>query len=517
MKIYSAEQIRQFEQYVIHRGWASARGLMEEAAAGSLEWIRENLPSDSVFLILAGPGNNGGDGLALCRMLRERGYAAKAYGFLFHSPGSPEFRHQAERLKSAFPDALDYIPEGGFMEGLGDKTLIIDALLGTGLNREPQGWVREVIGRVDRLPQRKISLDIPSGLPADRPLDPGSPVIHAQYTLSFHFLKKAFLHIEGARVAGRIIPIPLSFPPQALESLPSLYSLILEESIRRMYRPRDPFSHKGSLGHGLLIGGSRGMMGAALLMAWGGLRSGMGKLSLRVPRLGYSLIQSQAPEALCAVGGEEVLEDFGDPRGWDAIGLGPGMGTDSRTIEAMDRWLDQVKIPLVVDADALNILSLHPEWIRRLPGDSILCPHPGEFDRLFGPSAHSMERMEKARHQAMKYHFHILVKGHYAQLAGPDGSLAYLRTESAGLATPGSGDVLTGLITGLRAQGYAPEAALALGAYIHGKAGDLAARAWGEESMKAGDIPYFMGPVFGSLREGQDPGPGIEWADQRNS
>lgn len=517
MKIYSAQQIQQFEQYVIHRGWTSSRALMEEAASLSVDWMAEQFPSDSVFLILAGPGNNGGDGLAICRRLRERGYLARAYAFLFRSEVSAGFREQAEQLEAAFPEALEYIPEGGFMEGLGEKTLVIDALLGLGLNRAPEGWVRELIERVDRLPQRKISLDIPSGLPADRPLDPGAPVIRAQYTLSYHFLKKAFLHEEGARVAGRVIPLPLSFPLPEIEEMPSLYSLMQPADLRRIYRPRDPFSHKGRLGHALLVGGSRGMMGAALLMAWGGLRSGVGKLSLRLPRIGYAILQSQAPEALCSIGGEDCLEDFGDPEGWQAIGLGPGMGTDPRTEAAMDRWLDRVQTPLVLDADALNILARHPGWLHRLPAESILCPHPAEFDRLFGSSGHSMERMELARHQAMKYNLHLLVKGHYSQLAGPEGSLTYVYQDEAGLATAGSGDVLTGLITGLCAQGYPPAEALALGTYIHGRAGAIAARALGEESMKAGDIPIFMGQVFASLREGHPRGPGIDLEDQRNS
>lgn len=519
MNIYSSDQIRQIEDYAQHRGWVREQALMEEAASKSVDWLVQAYGPDTVFVILAGPGKNGGDGLAVCRMLRDRGYTAKAYLFPFRDPLAPATLDQEQKLRTAYPQSLEWIPEGGRIEGVGEHTVILDALLGLGLNRPAQGWVGEMLARIDRFPQQKIALDIPSGLPADRLPEPGTPFIRAQTTLCYHFIKRSFLHEEGARVSGHVVYIPLSIPAEAKEAVSSLYSVIQTESMKKIFKPRDRFSHKGSLGHGLLLGGSKGMLGAALLMAEGALRAGIGKLSLRVPSIGYTLAQSQVPEALCSVGGTDYLSDFGDPQGYQAIGLGPGMGTRPETGEALDRWLDRVRIPLVIDADALNLLAKNKDTLHRIPPESILSPHPKEFDRLFGPSDNSMERMEKARHQSMKYNLHILLKGHYTQILSPDGSAVYLNQYGAGLATAGSGDVLTGILTGMLAQGYTPSQAARLGAYLHGLAGEKAANLYGEESMIAGDIPKCLGAAFKHLAPASPPGPWIEGLeeDHRNS
>jgi ADP-dependent NAD(P)H-hydrate dehydratase / NAD(P)H-hydrate epimerase len=501
MKILNATQIRECDAYTIEAGNMGSAELMERAASRCVAWLRENLPKDSLFVVLCGSGNNGGDGLAITRMLHQRGFGVKAFLLQLTPELSPDCRFNLTRLQQIDPGLVSIAAPGTFITDIQKHIVIIDAILGTGLNRPVTGWLSSFIGSLNILQNRKIAIDIPSGLSADQLPGPDDVIVKATDTLSFQFYKRSFLHAEAAGFTGNIHLLDIGLNAAFIDETATQYYITDQRAATALYRPRPEFSHKGTFGNVLIVGGQYGKMGAITLSSKAALRAGAGLVTALVPACGYQILQTAVPESMCATSGDTHIESI---TGWelaDAIGIGPGMGTEPATVSALSVFLETYKKPLVLDADALNIIAAHPELLAKLPKGSILTPHPKEFARLFGTNTNSLVQVDNARIQAMRYNINIVLKGRHTAVINSDGDCSYNSTGNSGIATGGSGDVLTGVITGLLAQGYEPYDAAVLGVFLHGLAGDIAAAELSKEAMIAGDLIKYLGQAFLSLQQ----------------
>jgi len=512
MKIFSAQQIRDADAYTIARTPISSIDLMEKAAIACTAWICRHYTEYTPVYIFCGMGNNGGDGLAIARLLRNRGYDAHA--FILHHSSKASADHTANRhaLAQQYPTCVHDVTEGGLLPQPDANALIVDAILGTGLSRPAEGWTADLINQLNDLKSQHeiVAIDVPSGLQADAS-SAGTPVIKADHTLSFEFYKLAFLMPENADLVGDICILPIDLSPEYIAQTPSRFNITDNIQVNNIYRPRKPFSHKGTFGHALMIAGSEGKIGAAVLSARACLRAGVGLLSCHIPKCGYEIMQISAPEAMCFIDEQRdhsscfhnhVLTPDAAAK-FRVIGIGPGLGTSAGTGWALEKLLEHYRQPMVIDADALNILGASPALLDKVPAGSLLTPHPKEFERLFGKTANDFERLELLSENAVKKQLNILLKGRYTAMAFPDGSIWFNTTGNPGMATGGSGDVLTGILTSLVAQGYSSRDAMLLGVYLHGRAGDHAAAERSQEAMIAEDIVEFLGKTFLDLRHRQ--------------
>ena len=502
MKLFTAAQIHACDAYTIHASGISSVELMERAATKCTNWIRDKFPKDTLFVMLCGTGNNGGDGLAIARLLHQRGYGVKAFLLKLSKDNnmSEDCRANLLRLQAMDHELATIVEPDTFITDIPPHIVIIDAMLGTGLSRPTQGWVAAFINHVNQLPNKKIAIDIPSGLPADMVPDKDAAILKVQDTLSFQFYKRTFLHPETGVYAGNIHLLDIGLDKTFINATHTQYKTIDAEDATAIYKPRMPFSHKGTYGSALMAGGSYGKMGAITLSSKAALRAGAGLVTALVPGYGYHILQTAAPEVMCTTNGERVIEHIDGWQHMTATGVGPGMGTDAKTAHALAAFIDACKTPIVVDADALNIIARQPELLARLPKGSILTPHPKEYKRLFGDNTNSMIQLDHARIQAMRYNINIVLKDHHTAVITTEGECWYNMTGNAGMATGGAGDVLTGIITGLLAQGYTPQEAAILGVYLHGIAGDIAAKELSQEALIAGDIIDYLGKAFLSLQ-----------------
>lgn len=498
MKILSSAQIRACDDYTIKETRIRSIDLMEHAANKCVEWIISNFSKDTLFVILCGSGNNGGDGFAIARMLHRRGYGIKSF-LINNSSLSNDCNYNYNQLLQINPDLVGSIEPGRYITDLPEDIVMIDAILGTGLSRPISGWLETFVRHINALPNRKVAIDIPSGLAADTLPGEGDTVMKVSDTLSFQFFKRSFLHPESAPFTGNINILDIGLSKTYVNEAHTQYTTITKQDITNIYRPRQRFAHKGTYGHVWIAGGHYGKMGAMILSSRSALRSGAGLVTAHIPACGYSIIQSAVPEAMCTSSSEHAISEF---TGWQqasAIAVGPGLGTDTATQDAFGSFLESCNTPVIIDADALNIISLRPEFLTRIPKGSILTPHPKEFSRLFGYNTNSMVQVDNARIQAMRYGLNIVLKGHHTAVIDSDGNCRYNMTGNAGMATGGSGDVLTGILAGLVAQGYSTRDAAIMGVYLHGLAGDLAASDKSQESLIANDIVEYLGKAYLSL------------------
>jgi ADP-dependent NAD(P)H-hydrate dehydratase / NAD(P)H-hydrate epimerase len=510
MKIFTAQQIREADAYTISQTHISSLDLMEKAAIACTAWICRHYNEYTPVYIFCGMGNNGGDGLAITRLLRNRGYDAHAYVLHHSSKASADHTANRNALQQQYPSAVHDVAENGLLPRPDVHALIVDAMLGTGLSRPAEGWAASIIQQLNDLNVQHdiVSVDIPSGLQADAS-SINTPVIKAHYTLSFEFYKLAFLLPENAAYVGEICILSIDLSPEYIARTPSPYNITDRIQVQRIYRPRKPFSHKGTFGHALLIAGSEGKIGAAVLSAKACLRTGVGLLSCHIPKCGYEIMQISAPGAMCFID-EQKDHSSGfhnhvpTPEAaarYKTIGIGPGLGTAAGTCWAFEKLLDHYRQPMVIDADALNILGSSPALLDKVPAGSLLTPHPKEFERLFGKTANDIERLQVLSQHAVRRQLNILLKGRYTAMAFPDGSIWFNTTGNPGMATGGSGDILTGILTSLLAQGYHSRDAMLMGVYLHGLSGDHAAAELSEEAMIAEDIVAFLGKSFLGLRK----------------
>lgn len=492
MKIFSAAQIKACDAYTIHAGGISAADLIERAANACVSYITRQYTPDTPFVILCGMGNNGADGLAIGKLLLQNGYAVKLFVLQHRAEASPENKALLNKILRINAALVEYVAPETFLTDLPSHVVIIDAILGTGLNQQADGWIKEFFNHINQLKNHKIAIDVPSGMPADSIPAPGTTIIAAHETLSFQFYKRSFLHPETAVYCGAIHLLDIGLHPTFIEATHTHYQIIETATVTKMIRRKPDFSYKNQHGHSYIAGGSKGKSGAAVLAVQAALRSGTGLVTAIVPGQCYLPMQVNAPEAMCLTAGEDHIDALPDCNAADAIGIGMGMGQEMETINAFTNFIEACSIPCVFDADALNILAKHNELMTKIPDGSILTPHVGECDRLFGHSANSMQRVEHIRMQAMRYKVCIVLKGHHTVIVTPEGDCFYNRSGNAGMAKGGSGDVLTGLLTGLLAQGYSAEQAALIGVHLHGLAGDEAATRCGVYAMNAGDqIAHF--------------------------
>jgi len=496
VKIFSAAQIRACDAYTIHATPIASIDLMERAASRCVEWTLGQHGRDSLYVVLCGTGNNGGDGLAITRLMQQQGCPVKAFLLQFNPELSADCAINLERLQKCGDELVEILQPDMFITDIPENIIVIDAILGTGLNRAVQDWVANFIEHINQLPNKKIAIDIPSGMPADNIPEDGASIIEATDTLSFQFYKRAFLHEETGRYAGNVHILDIGLDKTFINSTHTHYHATDKAYVKSMYRKRKQFSHKGTYGLALLVGGSYGAMGAICLATRSAARAGAGKTKALVPDIGYDIIQTVVPEAMCSTNGRKYLTEI---NGWntaDAMAIGPGLGTEWETQRAFELFIDECKQAIVIDADALNIIGKKPELLSKIPPGSILTPHPKEFERIFGKTVNTMQQVEVARMQAMRYNLYIVLKNRYTAIVSPEGECWYNLTGNPGLATAGSGDVLTGIITGLLAQGYEAGDAALMGVYLHGLAGDYAADARSQEAMIAGDIAEHLGTAF---------------------
>lgn len=497
IKIFTSEQVRKADAYTIHNDPVSSIELMERAAVACVDWMT-NFSDISIkrLLVFCGPGNNGGDGLAIARLLQEKKIPVTVFLSNDQFKVSEDFSVNLQRAKESGVD----IRFGNSFEwsSITENSIIIDALFGSGLSKPLDGEFKQMVELINNCPCIKIAVDIPSGLFADKPADLNkSTIVKADYTLSFQFPKLAFLFPENEYITGEWHILPIGLHPDFIRNEPCMNYLVEFSDAKSILKPRSKFSHKGTYGHALLIGGSRGKIGAGVLMGKSCIRSGAGLVTVHLPKCGYEIIQTAAPEVMVSIDPDEnecTLLPHLDS--YSAIAAGPGLGTEKNPAVMLKQLIQEVRVPLILDADALNILSENPTWLAFLPKGTILTPHPGEFERLAGKTTNSFDRLEILRTFCIKYCLNIVLKGAYTIVCSPLGNCYFNPTGNPGMATGGSGDVLTGLIAGLLAQGYNATEACILGVYLHGLAGDFALEQTGYESLVAGDIIDNLGKAF---------------------
>ena len=501
MEILSAEQIRAWDEFTMQHEPIASIDLMERAAATCHFWLEKKGYTGRSFAIYCGKGNNGGDGLALARMLADAECAVTVYILEFGFKGTDDFQVNLARLHQT-PVEVRFIQGPENFHPIAADDVLIDALLGSGLNRKLDGVAASLVEHLNSSGNEIIAIDIPSGLFVSRS-SRGNISIRATHTLSFQCFKPAFLMPENAAAVGAAHILDIGLHPGYLQQISGEAELLDQDIIAEIYRPRLPFAHKGNFGHALLVAGSFGKMGAAILGARACLRSGAGLLTCHVPGIGYPILQTSVPEAMILVDADEKIHtDFdGELDQYSVVGVGPGIGTEGETVEFLRRLLQGYQKAMVLDADALNILASSEDLWKAVPPYSILTPHPKEFERLFGPSADDYERISKAREQARQRQCIIVLKGHHTYIAMPGGKGYFNSTGNPGMAKGGSGDVLTGILTGLLSQGYSSGEAALLGVYLHGLAGDLAAEEWSQESMLASDLTDCLGRAFTQIQK----------------
>jgi len=499
MKILNAEQIRAWDQYTMAHEPIISLDLMERAAGKCFEWLDNNGWLVHSFVVFCGKGNNGGDGLAISRMLAGRGCNVSVYILEFGHKGTEDFQTNLARLHQYPSVDIHFIQDENNFHSLSADAVVIDALFGSGLTRPPDGITSTLIDHINHSGCNVIAIDVPSGMSVDQS-SKGNKIIKANYTLSFQCYKPAFLVAENAAFIGEVVILDIGLLPEFLASLDTNLEVVDKSIIRSIYKPRNRFAHKGNFGHAMLIAGSYGKIGAAVLSAKACLRSGVGLLTCFIPKCGYEILQTAISEAMVMtdVNSSIITKIDDDFLKYDSIGIGPGLGTASETRAAVKELFSIYKKPIVIDADALNGLSIEKK-LPSLPPGSILTPHPKEFERLFGDCKNDFERIKRALENAKLLNCLIVLKGHHTFIAMPGGKGYFNSTGNAGMATAGSGDVLTGMITGILTQDYSSEEAAILAVYLHGLAGDLAASEFSKEAMIAGDIIDNIGKAFNLL------------------
>ena len=496
MRILKTSQIRELDSFTIRNEPIASIDLMERAARAFCDWFTMRIDVTKKVGIVCGTGNNGGDGLAIARMLHEWGYTVRGWIVRGGVPESTDFKTNETRLPPDVEkeDVLDATENFDFS----GCDVLVDAVFGSGLSRSPSGLYARIINAMNDAQALKIAVDTPSGLMADSPSAP--PIVRANYTISFQLPKLAFMLPESFRFTGDWHLVDIGLDKGFIRNASTPYHYTRQKDVRKILRPREKFDHKGSFGHALIIAGSYGKMGAAVLACRAALRAGVGLLSAHTPQRGYDIIQTSVPEAMALVDDDaSVFTSPPDTARFDALGIGPGLGQDKRTVTALAQTLEKFKKPVVLDADALNLLAGNRQMLELVPQGSILTPHPKEFERLVGSWKNDFERLEMQRQLAVSLKSVIVLKGAHTSVVNEAGEVHFNSTGNPGMATGGTGDVLTGILTGLLAQNYSPCEAAVSGVFLHGLAGDIAVSEVGMPSLIASDLIRFLPKAFGNV------------------
>lgn len=504
MKILSTTQTREADAYTIEHEPILSIDLMERASKTFTDWFTEKFPRTKFEMVsvVCGKGNNGGDGLAIARLLQEKGYDIAIFILNLTDKVTEDFRTNLERvqqLQGLNKLVIKEITSVEEMPVFGGEEILIDAILGSGLSRPIEGELAEILNFLNECENTVVAVDIPTGVFTDSPTV--GACIEADYTFAFEFPKLAFLFPENFHCVGDFVCKSIGLDKRYIEAADSPYYYITSDIVKKIYKKRDKFAHKGVFGHALLIMGSYGKMGAAILATRACLRAGVGLVTVHVPICGYEVMQTAVPEAMVSLDEDRfIFTKVYDLPKYSTIAIGCGLSTKNRTRNALCYMLKHMSSPTVLDADALNILGQSPDWFEYIPKNSILTPHPKEFERMFGKAYDNFERNELQRQKAQEFGVYIILKGANTCIATPEGDCYFNSTGNPGMGTAGSGDVLTGILAGLLAQEYNPLEACILGVYIHGLAGDIAVEIESEESLTAGDLVSYLGKAFLNLR-----------------
>lgn len=502
MKIFSAQQLHEADKITQEKQQITSLQLMERASSKIFEEINNRLNGAKIKIkVFCGIGNNGGDGLVVARKLVGEGYHVDVYVVNYSDKRSEGFLENYRTLKEDTKNWPVLLKSEDDFPEIKSSDFVIDAIFGIGLNRPLVEWVQKLIVRINESEAFKVAIDMPSGMLADE-IIADQPIVEANYTLTFQAPKLAFFLPETARFAGNVQIIDIGIDRQYLAENPAKAVLIGEEQAASLYQPRSKFTHKGDYGHTYIVGGSYGMMGSVVLASKAALRIGVGKVTSVIPQCGYDILQISVPEAMVEVVPHDIhLADMNlELKKEDIVAFGMGAGTNEKSIEFLTTLLNQVKTPMLIDADGLNMLSKHPELLELIPEKSILTPHPKELERLIGSWKNDFEKLDKVQKFSDTYKVTVVIKGAYTMTVSSDN--IYINTNgNPGMATAGSGDVLSGVIAGLLAQGYDPAIAAVFGVYIHAKAGDLVVADTVPDALIASDIIAYLGKAIRSLFE----------------
>lgn len=497
MKIFEAQDIRIIDKETIEDRNIASINLMEEAAISIFKVITSMWPVNTKICIWAGVGNNGGDGLAVARLLISKGYNIKVYLWNPKNRLSKDCRINLSRLDQNLIQEISEETEFDKLF-LPKADLYIDSFFGSGLNRPIEGHLAKLIKAINNSNTKILSIDIPSGLML---INDTEAIIRANYTLTIDRPKLQFFFPENHKYIGDLLIAPLNLSQSAIHKMFTNYHLITESNIRKIFQPRSLFDHKGKFGHTLIVAGSRGMSGASILSGKGALRSGVGLLSIAVPSCNRIIVQTSLPEAMLIEIGDNYIGDSRDDfisniNKFKSIIIGPGIGQNEEGFLFFKKLLDNIKVPIVLDADGLNYLSKISSKEQKLPKGSILTPHLKELERLIGKVDNHFERIQKTLEFCRRLDCYVIIKGKYSVVVDPNGMYYFNSTGNPGMATGGSGDILSGIISSLLAQGYTSFNAAILGVYLHGKAGDIARDKYGETSLIASDIINNLSEAF---------------------
>jgi NAD(P)H-hydrate epimerase len=505
IKIFTTEKVKELDQYTITYEPIRSIDLVERAAQAFVGEFVRRYNKESRVIVLAGQGNNGADALAVARLLAERSFN-KVEAYLFNPPAgklSEECEKNKWKLLERHADVIFKEVTATFSPPLlGKHDVVIDGLFGSGLNRPLAGGFAAVVNYVNQSKVTVVSIDLPSGLfGEDNRENTSHTILRANLTFTFGFPKLAFLLPENETYVGAWQTLDIGIHPDGIAQTPTCYYMTTKDDAARFLPPRSKFAHKGMFGHALLLAGSRGKMGASLLAAQACLRSGVGLLTVHIPSCGETMLQTALPEAMLSSDVQtDYIASLPDLRAYSAIGIGPGLGKHPASGAVLETLLQTSSAPLVIDADALNLIASDKDRMALIPPDSILTPHPKEFDRLAGASDSSYERLMKAQAFAVEHKLIVALKGAHTAVCTSDGNIYFNPNGNPGMATAGSGDVLTGVILGLLAAGCRPEEAALTGVFLHGTAGDQAAACRSEESLIASDIIDKLGKAFKQIR-----------------
>lgn len=498
MKILSANQLKEVDKITTEIQNISSLELMERAASACADWILKNYSNKKVFYVFCGPGNNGGDGLVIARILKSRLYSVTVF-ITSNIAYSDDFEQNFELWQRISGNTISINSEGEFPNLNLENIIIIDALFGSGINRPINGLAAELIHHINAAKKEVISIDIPSGLYVDNnATNLHNAIIKSSHTLTLEFPKLALILPENMDYSGEMHIIPIGLDKNAIEKQESKYEWITEEYFKDFLKKRNRFSHKGNFGHVKIVAGSKGKIGAAILASKASLRTGAGLVTAEIPDCGYDAMQSSIPEVMVVSNGKNYIKkriDLND----HFIGVGPGIGTNDETKTEILRLITRTNEPLVIDADALNILAEKKDYWDKIPIYSVLTPHPKEWSRWIGNWNNDFEKLDRTIKFAKQYCLYVVIKGAYTVTVTPKGDLFFNSSGNAGMATAGSGDVLTGIITGLLSQGYTSGKASVIGNYLHGLAGDIAKEKFGERSLIASDIIDNIGNAYESI------------------
>lgn len=497
MKIFSAQQIQRADNETIVKEPIDSIDLMERASCQVFLWLKKTFKAETHFDVVCGPGNNGGDGLAVARMLVKANFSVKIWTV---SLGTLSTDNQINRLRLEAVTATIYEVNKHTWKDVQMKGVVIDALFGSGLTRPLIAWVGEFTQSLNRLPFPKVSIDIASGLFAEDNDENQGVIFQPDHTLTFEMEKLAFQFPENQPFIGELKTLPIQLNEDFIINEPTSYFVTYPFVVKLMHQKGSSVAYKNTFGHALIVAGSTGKMGAAVLCAKACLKSGAGLVSAHIPESGNVILQVSVPEIMTISDSSlDHISDVLDVSLYHTIGIGPGLGHVESVFDVLNNILVESKNPIVIDADALNVVSKHKEMLSRIPIGSILTPHLGEWRRLNGNWKGGYDRLMKAKAFCKEHQVFVILKGAKSAVVCPDGEIYFNSTGNSGMATAGSGDVLTGILTGLLAQGYPSKQAAILGVYLHGLAGDIALTKGSRESVIASEIIDYIGTAFQTL------------------